>query len=641
MKPIRRDPHTGLIKRTRANRAPARVLFVDTETYQRQVKGNVTRQELRLGVACFWERETETKPEREEWFNFTDAPNFWEWALNHARPRKTIYMVGHNLKFDLLTLNVLEEIPSRGWYISQLYEKGGTFLLMITYPNSKLLAHLEAGQPWHEFKGSKWARTIRCVDNMNLFPGSLEDLGKSLGIAKLPMPDVNAPDEAWFTYCRRDVEIMVKAWKSKIAFILDNELGSFKTTLASQSFETYRRKFMVQEIRRHRHPQALHLERDAYKGGRSEAFYVGQIPDPPVYKLDVNSLYPHVMASNTYPYELVGVIRKPTVHELMTLVQRYHVIALTDVEIDEPVFPVKTRYRNIYPVGHLSLSLTTPELLYALERGWVKHVYRAALYKHADLFSGFVHYFYRMKQNATRDKDPIARLTAKLMLNSAYGKWGQLGREDRIIGTCDPKLLKVEYGYDMALGVRCTYTYVGGLVIESYETGEATYSFPAIAAHVTANARLYMWWLMLKAGRDNVYYTDTDSLFVSQEGYDRLQDVIDDAQLGALKLEDVGQKVVIHGPKDYTWDGKRTLKGIPAKATQLDPNTWAVMEWPSFQSHIKDSRTFGFHNVTVNKTLHRSVNWGILAEDGRVIPIRFTPGTDPSTPSHNIAPSAA
>lgn len=622
-----RNPHTGLIRETRAYRAPARVIFVDTETYQKRVKENVTRQELRLGVACYWQRGTERTPERVTWYRFTDAPNFWEWALDKAKPKKTVYLVGHNLKFDLLTLNVLTEIPERGWYISKLYEKGHTFLLSITYPNKQLEEHLAAGGAWHEYKGSKWSRVIHCVDNMNLFPGALDKLGTTLGLPKLDMPPDDAPDEEWFTYCQRDVEIMVKAWQDKIRFILDNELGSFKTTLPSQSFETYRRRFMIQEIRRHRHPGALALERDAYKGGRSEAFHVGKIPDPPVYKLDVNSLYPAVMAANTYPYELVGVIPRPTVQELMQLIRRYHCIAFVDLECDEPVFPVKTRYRNIYPVGRMSLTLTTPELLYALERLWIKKVYRVALYKHADLFSKFVDYFYQMKQQATIDNDPIARVTAKLMLNSAYGKWGQLGREDRIIGTCDPSELRVEYGYDMALGVRCTYTYVGGLVIESYETGEATYSFPAIAAHITAYARLYMWWLMLKAGRDNVYYTDTDSLFVNEEGYNRLQDMIDDTQLGALKLEAVGQNVTIYGPKDYIWDGKRTLKGIPANAVQLDPQAWAVTEWLSFKTHIKDNRAFGFHNVIVNKTLHRAVNWGILTESGRVVPIRFTSQT--------------
>ena len=629
-----RKAQCGLIVPTVSDRVPARILFFDTETTQRSQGHNKSTQVLRLGAACYWQRAMVKRPERIEWLDFTDVETFWDWTLERVNKKRPVYLVAHNIKFDLLVLNILKEIPERGWYISQLYEKGVVFLLTISYPTEKLQEHLRVGKSWDDFEGPKWSKTIKCVDNMNLFPGSLKALGASIGSNKLTMPKVIEDDETWFIYCKQDVQIMVDAWRKKIRFMLDNDLGSLKMTLASQSFETYRHKFMKQEIRRHRHVGALKLERLSYRGGRTEAFFVGQIPDPPVYKLDVNSLYPYVMSVNKYPYELAGYDQDIKIDQVDQLLKQYACIALVDIDIDEPVYAVRTQYRNLYPVGFMTLALTKPELAYALERGWIKKLYGIAYYKEASLFKKFVDYFYTMKLDATIAGDSMARLSSKLILNSSYGKWGQLGREDKIIGACDPSILRVEHGYDIAMGCKCTYTYVGGLVIESYQIGESTFSFPAIAAHVGAYARMYMWFLMDKAGRDNVYYTDTDSLFVNQLGYDRLISTLSDDFLGGLKLEGISDQVQIHCPKDYEWSGKRTLKGIPKTAVQLDEKSWAVMQWPSFVSHIRQNNRLGFQNVTVNKTLKRSVNWGILTATGHVDPIRFTRGMAPSREQH-------
>ena len=623
-----RKKHCGLIVPTVSNRVPSRFLFFDTETIQKHKTHNISTQLLRLGVACYWKRETSRNEASTEWFNFTTATEFWDWALSLVWSKRPVYMIAHNIKFDLLVLNVLKEMPQRGWYISQLYEKGTVFLLTIAYPTEKLKTHLKGGGSWADYKGVKWAKKIKCVDNMNLFPGTLKALGHSINSEKRGMPKVNQSDQDWFVYCKQDVQIMVDAWQRKIRFMLDNDLGSLKMTLASQSLETYRHKFMVQEIRRHRHNRVLELERLAYRGGRTEAFYIGQVPDPPVYKLDVNSLYPYVMSVNKYPYEVVGYEKDITLERLRLLVNKYACVALVDIEIDQPVFPVNTAFRNIYPVGYMTLSLTTPEIIYALKRGWIQHIYEVAFYKQEALFKTFVDYFYKMKLEATIVGDSMARMSAKLILNSSYGKWGQLGREDKIIGVCDPGILRVEQGYDIVEKCKCSYTYVGGLVIESYQLGESTYSFPAIAAHVAAYARMYMWSLFLKAGRENVYYTDTDSLFVNTAGYDRVQEVLSEDLLGGLKLEGVGQEVKIHCPKDYEWDGKRTLKGIPKTAVQLDTQSWSIMQWSSFMTHIRKGNDVGYENVTVNKTLERSVNWGVLTPSGKVNPIRFTQGID-------------
>ncbi|GAJ01874.1 unnamed protein product, partial [marine sediment metagenome] len=256
--------------------------------------------------------------------------------------KSPVVLVSHNMGFDLAVLNTLAELPARGWHLSQLFEKGNCFLLLLTEPSAALQSHLSAGGEWAEFEGSRWRRKIRCVDNWNLFPGTLEELGYSVGSEKLPMPSPEASADLWKIYCRQDVNVMLQGCKVRRRFILDNDLGAMKSTLASQSFTTFRYRFMTQEIRRHRQEDILRLERDAYRGGRSEAFFVGWVPDPPVYKLDVNSLYPYAMEAHKYPYEIAGVLDDVTISQLAKLMETYSVIANVDLVTSEPVFPLRT-----------------------------------------------------------------------------------------------------------------------------------------------------------------------------------------------------------------------------------------------------------------------------------------------------------
>jgi hypothetical protein len=73
------------------------------------------------------------------------------------------------------------------------------------------------------------------------------------------------------------------------------------------------------------------------------------------------------------------------------------------------------------------------------------------------------------------------------------------------------------------------------------------------------------------AGRQCVYYTDTDSLFTNKIGYERLnrKGYIDNNAIGKLKLEGTSNRITIFGPKDYEFGMARVTKGIRKNAVAL------------------------------------------------------------------------
>ena len=409
------------------------------------------------------------------------------------------------------------------------------------------------------------------------------------------MPKVKEDDETWAVYCRRDVEIMRLAWLARIKFLKDNRLGTFKLTLASQAMATYRYRFMTDRIHITHYDWQVKLERESYRGGRVEPFFVGKVEDVPLYKLDVNSMYPYVMWKYEYPTNIYKYQRNVNLYDLRVILRSKLATARVLVDVGEPVFPVRMDNRNVYPIGRFETVLTTPELEYALETSQLLEVRELITYDKARLFKSYVDFFYRLRLAAAARGDMVAKLMYKGLLNTAYGKWGQQGYTERVIGTCDPDDFHVEHGMIVDDGREYTHTFLGGTVTETMRDGESYNSFVAIASHVTAHARMYLWRLFQLAGRENVYYCDTDSLFVNAIGNYNLHSLCHDTQLGSLKVEGVSSDVTLNAPKDYVWDGKATLKGISQSAIKVRSYEYVMELWPSLRGHISRQQVDSFY----------------------------------------------
>lgn len=613
-----RKAHT--LAPNRAITKPQYMIFFDTETVPERQKGAMTRQRFRLGVAHFWRLRRDGSPDNHEWLEFTDIGAFWDWALHRAVNHNVLYMIAHNLAFDAQVLRTFLELPGRGWRLMFFCENGKTRMIRWGTPTKEFAVWIASGQRLSEYTGSRWSKTIMMMDNCNLFAGSIELWGSQLGFPKLHMPPYNHDDSEWWPYCKRDVEIMVKLWSEWFPFLDAQGLGTFRVTLASQAFGGFRHAYMHNKIEIHTNEPAIQLERDAYLGGRTEAFWVGRMSGADLYKLDVNSMYPFVMFEKWYPARLYKTGSGMSIPDMETTLKRFGVIARVKLDIDQPVFPVKQDNKNVYPVGQFTTALCTPEIVYALNRGWVREIGEFCTYRMRRIFYWYVKHFYGLKQEYGAKGDRLRRGLVKLLLNSLYGKFGQAGYEDRLIGTCDPQVLEVSILYEHDTHRRGTLYRVGGSVIEQYRSGEGYNSFVAIPAHVTAYARLYLWSLIERAGVGHCFYCDTDSLIVDKAGYDGLSGGLDSERLGFLKLEETANILEIRAPKDYTFGTHVVTKGRPLTASLLDKDSFTMETWPSIKSHLADGTPDTFYNREVKKTLTYSVDWGELQPNGWVKP---------------------
>lgn len=274
----------------------------------------------------------------------------------------------------------------------------------------------------------------------------------------------------------------------------------------------------------------------------------------------------------------------------------------------------------MFPVGEFESILSTPELKYALEHAEILRVYEAAAYEKGFLFSRMMLEMYQWRLNFKRAGDKVQAFLTRKLLNSFYGKWGQSGgkweTEENIADLSPRRWMDQDYETKK---IRY-YRQMGGLRQVKDEETEGRDSFPAIAAHVTAYARMELYKRLICAGRDNVYYCDTDSILTTLIGVSNLREFIHEEQLGSMSVKGEYEEIEIFGAKDYRFGSKAKTKGIRGDALWLDANSVHQQKWAGLRGLVSSGIVDRPLTQTIRKRLSRCYDKGIVLPDGRVMP---------------------
>jgi hypothetical protein len=593
----------GIVRRAhylRPNRKvelPSHCIFVDVETHSVGISDTITECRLYFGYACYIRRTRNGRWTTPEYFRFEDNDQFWNWVESHTRPKVRLYVYAHNISFDFQVLRAFTSLASRGWRLEKI---------ILDEPPTALT--------WRKGKA-----TIIALDTLNYFRVSLAKLGESVGIPKLEMPPDNAPREQWDTYCRQDVAIICRAMQAYFDFIKINDLGNYAITISSQAFNAYRHRFMQAPIFIDNNQPALKLARDGYYGGRCEAFRIGRYTGQ-FYLLDINSMYPYVMAFNNYPTVLKGVLRNPDLSIIKGLLKDYMAIARVTLDTNIPAYPARVDGKLYFPIGKFETVLPDAELRYALSQGHIVSISEAAIYDCAPLFSGYVESLYDLRKKYSSEGNTAFAYLTKLMLNSLYGKFGQRGQNWEDIGECPDDEFGIEEAIVAKTGERVVTRKIGGKVQRLSHAPESYNSYPAIAACVTSAARMRLWMIIQFAWPGNCYYCDTDSIITNQAGYKRLRPLIDNDKLGMLKLEKQGTEIQIIGAKHYSFDGKVKIKGVSAKANHISDNEYEMEQFHSIKHGLRYGHFERMYIEKITKSVAGQYDKGQVQSDGTVRP---------------------
>jgi len=577
------------------------MIFFDTEAWPKR-KGDKEVMETYLWGGCYIRIDkTVKKGYTQDWQCFNNEVDFWNWVESKIRNKNRLYLFAHNPKYDMAAGKIYVELQRRGYKPVFFHEQGLTYIMKLV----------------------KEKKTIIILNTAHWFPFSVKEIGEIINLPKLEIDYETATIEKAWPYCKRDIEIIMTAMLNWFKFCKNNDLGPFGITAAKQAWNAYTHKFMPVKIYIHSNEHVCNIERESYSGGRTECFFIGSRGDKETYVYDVNSMYPFVMKNNYFPNAIAGYRKNIKVDEFNRLIEKFLTCALVRVKVNEPCIVSRINNHILFPVGEFKTYLCTPEIKLLQRYGKIVEVKEAAFYHKAMLFRDYVNFFYEKRQEAKANGNVIDNYLYKLMLNSLYGKFAQKKRGWKIIGQID----KEGSGYAEVWDAKQnkfvnTKWFMNTQWIRS-DDEEAYNSFPAIAAHVTSYARVKLYEYMKKAGLDNIFYCDTDSLFTNNKGKEELKEVIHSKKLGYLKLEEVLHNLVINAPKDYTSQEKVRCKGIPKNAKKISNNKFEVDRWPGTATLIRKNSTSEYYIEKFVKILKREYTKGWVLSDGYVKPFEI------------------
>ena len=351
---------------------------------------------------------------------YESADSMLEAMRSHARAGYTF--IAHNAEYDIATL-----MWAHGEDVS------------INYANSTY-----STASWRYGAGK---RTRPIWDSMRLCAGlSLAELGKSIGIAKLPTPrhllDADDIRQDWVCdehtipgclrcYVSRDSEI-VWSYANALREWLEAYGLQLRSSLARSTIELWRTLDPGQS-QTLRDPQVKRLARMAYHGGRNEVFQYGHVGR--VYTADIRSFYG----------SLLRTIRLPDIGNLSfdrnLLVQRLPqdgdgcveaTVSISDQLI--PPLPVNYHDRTYYPVGLCRGAWPISELRAALPYGVeiVKIHAMAWTDQMVQPFTTVAGTLLDLRESL-RGKGDARELVAKYMLNTIPGRLAMADESERTI----------------------------------------------------------------------------------------------------------------------------------------------------------------------------------------------------------------
>ena len=349
-----------------------------------------------------------------EHITWTDLDGFFEWAFSQE---SSVISYWHNLKFD------------GSYLINWLHYSGYTFSEGALLPNTYNFLVTDRSVWFMGSATNAEGKTVYFRDSHKKIPLPVKKIAKAynLPIVKgeidynAPRPIGYKPDEQELSYVRNDTEIVARA------LVRHFDQGMDKLTAPADAIEELKRtcdfenKFVTRWWASH--SSAEKFCRKAYAGGIS---WVNPAIKDKVVKhglvYDYNSMYPSVMLAYPFPtgYPVRWYSKIPKDYDLW--------IGHAKVNISRnPTKPACIRnpidrvwIEDEYE-GELWLTSIDAELLQECYFGECEILDGYAWKGEKGVFDNFINHWADIKRTT---KDAGLRQIAKLMLNSAYGKFG-------------------------------------------------------------------------------------------------------------------------------------------------------------------------------------------------------------------------
>lgn len=433
----------------------------------------------------------------------------------------------------------------------------------------------------------------------------------------VPQPSFDTA-QAEHDYIREQVTGLIAEHKQR-------QLGNFGLTAASIGWNAWRHKFMTKPVFIHGDDKTDALERKSYFGGWTACFRTGKIAEPCV-QLDVNGLYPFVMATRQLPFQLDRSANERHADTDHISCDPWRCIATVSINSPGLCFPRRIGERKSQvDCGRFHTVLGGPELHRAISAGVVEQIGEWSSYQLAVMFADYVEYFADVRREAESTHNQAAASLAKAAAVGLYGRFARCTPKWEALSdtTALPErwtalspeamaawlqLTSVEAGRRVnvcgnAVNTNMLLRLVGRHWQINRQSTRHPDSFVAIASFITSYAREYMQSIVAIAGKDNVFRVATDSIITNRDGFTALQrnGMIHPTALGKLKIEASGNDAEFFGVHCFRLGDKWTRGGLSSDFEVLPDGTVREYEVEGLDRLIISSYHHTFRRFSIDR----------------------------------------
>lgn len=571
-------------------------------------------------AACMGVRLRELK-ERAPLFSTMSHPQeVWEFLDQESSKHSTTWVISHDMGCVLQLIGMGMVIDSKVWAIDSPGAPRRERSATASGPQFDQGLFVVADPPVVVcLRSPRGGRVLFCC-TQNWVDCDIDEMAAQLEMHRIEKTVENSAGTGQAVRLRQDAQILMGWFQKLLQWWRENDLGMWRVTAGGLAMAAFRHRFMQHEIVLHDSAEVRQIERAAYRGGETSAFFLGRV-ERLLHQLDVTSLFPHIMRGHHFPCRLLGH------HDMGRWVKGcppdclLEQIAEVAVESHNRPVLVNTPDGVRSVIGRAITVLSGPELERACDQGIVVAWRRSAQYKLQPLFRSFVDELWPLRQKYLEAGDKVGSKLTKQILNTLYGKFGQFRRglfmrPDKIAPRpwfpwreIDPVTKQGRY-----------FVSVGETVFEEIKSDDHPYSSVAIAAYITAYARQYMQHLREVAGAGHVYYQAIDSLIVDDPGLQNLEQagLVAENELGKLRLQTSAQGAVIDGLHCYHIGDILRNGWRAGSAQRIAENQWEQFEGERLAQYIRHSPRYGMNFSHRVRSRSAEYKQGVVSSSGWV-----------------------
>lgn len=571
----------------KSSRIPRRYVFFDTEAYRDPIPGGES-QRWRLGCAAYvkWREASRTWSPVEP-VRYSTQDELIDGITSYGRKDARTVVAAHNLGYDLRIGGIIDGLLARGWAIEKP-----------TFTSEHV-----------SFEAVSESRRLVFVDSLSLVPTSLATVGGWLGMPKLPLPDADAPDEAWFARCETDVAILARAYMAVIGWLEREDLGGWARTGASIGWHTLLRRHLSEKVLVHGRSDVRAAEASAMYSGRCEVWRHGLLAGGPWYEWDYAMAYGNIARGCAIPAQFMDEVRGLSLHSLQGSGNGARWLIRANIDTEVPVLPWRDDGGIVWPIGRFSGWWWDTELLLGRSMGArvvVEHAYR---YRASPWLASWAQWAMALVED---DSTPEARVIGRVAKHwtravpgrsaMKYKKWEDRG-EAWVPGVSYMPLL------DLTTGDRGAALQLGGQRWEAWKSEWWGEALPQVLSFIMAETRVRLWAAMQVAGLENIVYVDTDCLIVNRAGHDRLDSKVRTGSLGSLRYKSEHRLLELTAPQLIEGSTYRRLSGVPRGARRTAQSAYDAEVWEGLTTAMAEGHP--------DRVIVRGANFDVRGVDTR------------------------